>query len=221
MSKNSIGILLQGAVTDWSEKIVKEYQDNFSDAEILFSTWKTQNVENIPCNVLQLEEPESIASSFHINHQIKGTLEGLNKMDADIIMKCRTDQVIHNKNIFQLYEKSSSKNKIMIPNFITFEHIDYWASDYCQISTKETLLNYWNSIPYFDGTTPTHVEIFLTANYILRGKKDLSPWKDALEKYFYVKDFVKDFQIEWMKMTPEWNIKRFFDLFYKKCCVAH
>ena len=103
----------------------------------------------------------------------------------------------------------------MIPNFITFEHIDYWASDYCQISTKETLLNYWNSIPYFDGTTPTHVEIFLTANYILRGKKDLSPWKDALEKYFYVKDFVKDFQIgQWIKFTPEWNIWWFYNRFY-------
>ena len=221
MPKNSIGILLQGSITDWSEKIVKEYQENFPNAQILYSTWKTENVKNIPCEVIQLDEPKMVPSSFHINYQIKGALEGLKKMDADIIMKCRTDQVIHNKNIFQLYEKSSSKNKIMIPNFITFEHIDYWASDYCQISTKETLLNYWNSIPYFDGTTPTHVEIFLTANYILRGKKDLSPWKDALEKYFYVKDFVKDFQIEWMKMTPEWNIKRFFDLFYKKCCVAH
>ena len=222
MAKNSVVILLQGGVTDWSEKIVKKYKENFPDAKILFSTWKNQNVENIPCEVLQLDEPENFPSSFHINHQIKGTLGGLNKMDADIIMKCRTDQIIHNKNIFQLYEKSSSKNKIMIPNFITFDDIDYWASDYCQISTKETLLNYWNSIEYFDGTfTPPHVEIYLTANYILRGKKDLSPWKDILEKYFYVKDFVKDFQIEWMKMTPEWNIKRFFDLFYKKCCVAH
>ena len=28
MTSNSIGILLQGAVTDWSEKIVKEYQEN-------------------------------------------------------------------------------------------------------------------------------------------------------------------------------------------------
>jgi len=219
MRKNSIGILLQGAVTDWSEKIVKEYQENFPDAEILFSTWKSQNVENITCDVLQLDEPENIPSSFHINHAVKGALEGLKKIDADVIMKCRTDQVIHNKNIFQLYEKSPSKNKIMIPNFITYEDIDYWASDLCQISTKEILLNYWNSIPYFDGTTPLHVEIFLTANYILRGKNDPSPWKDVLGKYFYVKDFVKDFQIEWMKMTPEWNIKRFFDLFYKKCCA--
>ena len=57
--------------------------------------------------------------------------------------------------------------------------------------------------------------IFLTTNYILHAKKDLSPWKEVLGKYFYVKDFVKDFQVEWPKMTPEWNVKRFFDIYYK------
>ena len=215
MTSNSIGILLQGAVTDWSERIVTEYQENFPDAEILYSTWNTQNVENITCDVLQLDEPENIPSSFHINHSVKGALEGLKKMNADVIMKCRTDQVIHNKYIFELYEEANSKNKIMIPNFITFDDIDYWASDLCQISARETLLEYWNSIEYFDGTMLPHVEIYLATNYILHAKKDLSPWKEVLGKYFYVKDFVKDFQIEWLKMTPEWNIKRFFDTFYK------
>jgi hypothetical protein len=215
VSKNSIGILLQGAITDWSEKIVKEYQENFPNAQILYSTWKTENVKNIPCEVLQLDEPKMVPSSFHINYQIKGALEGLKKMDADIIMKCRTDQVIHNKHIFELYEQSHSKNKIMIPNFTTFDDIDYWASDICQVSTRETLLNYWNSIEYFDGTRLIHPEIYLTMNYILHGKKDLSPWKEVLGKYFYVKDYVKDFQAENMLLTPEWNIYWFFTKFYK------
>ena len=215
MARNSIGILLQGTITEWSEKIVKEYQENFPDAEILYSTWKSENVENITCKVLQLDEPKNIPSSFHVNHAIIGALEGLKKMNADIIMKCRTDQIIHNKHIFDLYDKSNSKDKIMIPNFITFDDIDYWASDICQISTRENLLEYWNSIDYFDGTCLPHIEIYLATNYILHAKKDLSPWKEVLGKYFYVKDFVKDFQIEWLKMTSEWNIKRFFDLFYE------
>ena len=215
MARNSIGVLLQGAITEWSEKIVKEYQENFPDAEILYSTWKTENVENISCKTLQLDQPKNIPSSFHVNHAIIGALEGLKKMNADIIMKCRTDQVIHNKHIFELYNKSNSKDKIMIPNFITFDDIDYWASDICQISTRENLLEYWNSIDYFDGTCLPHIEIYLTTIYILHAKKDLSPWKEVLGKYFYVRDFVKDFQIEWLKMTPEWNIKRFFDLFYQ------
>ena len=32
MSKDSIGILLQGSVNDSSEKVVKAYQENFPDA---------------------------------------------------------------------------------------------------------------------------------------------------------------------------------------------
>ena len=110
MSKDSIGILLQGSVNDSSEKVVKAYQENFPDAEILFSTWKTENVKNISCNVLQLEEPKPVPLSHvcvnnwaaeefskyisskdisqnHINHQIKGSLDGLKKMHADIHKK--------------------------------------------------------------------------------------------------------------------------------------
>ena len=67
MPKNSIGILLQGSVTDWSKKIVKEYQENFPNAQILYSTWKTENVKNIPCNVLQLEEPKSVPLSLPVS----------------------------------------------------------------------------------------------------------------------------------------------------------
>ena len=55
--------------------------------------------------------------------------------------------------------------------------------------------------------------------------KEISPveWinRKSLDRIydFYVKDYKNDFQIEWKTMTPEWNIKRFFDLFYTKCCL--
>lgn len=215
MVTNSIGILLQGAITNWSEKVIKKYQKKFPNAEILCSTWKSQNVENITCEVIQLDEPDNLPLDVHINHAKIGALEGLKKMNADIIMKCRTDQIIENKNIFELFEKANSKTKIMIPNFGTFDNIDYCASDICQIATRETLLEYWNSIEYFDGKYYPHPEIYYTLNYILHAKKDLSPWNDVIRKYFYIKDYVEDFQIQWEKMTPEWNIKIFFDNFYK------
>ena len=215
MTQNSIGILVQGAITDWTEKAIRKYQENFPNAEILCSTWKSQNIENIPCKVLQLDEPNKFPLDAHINHVRIGALEGLKKMNADLIMKCRTDQIIENKHIFELFEKSNSRTKIMIPNFGTFDNIDYCASDICQISTREKLLEYWDSIEYFDGTYIPHPEIYFTMNYILHAKKDLSPWKEVVGKYFYVKDYVEDFQIKWEKMTPEWNIKIFFDNFYK------
>ena len=217
MRENDLGILLQGTVNNWTKKIVDEYQQNFPDSHILLSTWNTENIEDISCDVIKLEPPND---PFHINHQIIGAREGLKKMNSEIIMKCRTDQFIHNKNIFKIFENACSKNKIMIPNFPTFNNVEYWASDLCQIGYRETLLEFWNAIQYFDGGWVPLPEIFFTAIYIIKGKKDLRPWNEIIREYYFVKDYTKDFQIEWKTMTPEWNIKRFFDLFYKKCCVA-
>ena len=217
MRKNDLGILLQGTVNNWTKKIVDEYQQNFPDSHILLSTWNTENIEDISCDVIKLEPP--LYDPLHMNYQIVGAKEGLKRMNSKIIMKCRTDQFIHNKEIFQIFNNGCSKNKIMISNFPTFTNVDYWASDLCQIGHKETLLDFWNSIQLVDGIWNPIPEIYFTANYIIKGKKDLRPWSEIIKKYFYVKDYKNDFQIEWKTMTPEWNIKRFFDLFYTKCCL--
>ena len=216
--EKDVGILLQGAVNDWTKKIIEEYQQNFPDSQILLSTWNTENTKDISCDIIKLEPP--LPDPQHMNYRIVGTKEGLKRMSSKIIMKCRTDQFIHNKEIFQIFENGCSKNKIMIPTFPTFTNVDYWASDLCQIGHKETLLDYWNSIQLWDGIWNPVPEIYFTANYIIKGKKDLHPWSEIIKKYFYVKDYKNDFQIEWKSMTPEWNIKRFFDLFYTKCCLS-
>ena len=226
MTEHNVGILLQGIINDWTKKIIDEYEQNFPDAHILLSTWNTENTKDICCDVIKLEPPNDPS---HINHQIIGVREGLKKINSEIIMKCRTDQFIHNKNIFNIFKNGCSKNKIMIQNFGTFSNVEYWASDFVQIGYRETLLEFWNSIPYFDGNWDENrtsfenpiTEIFLTANYIIKGKKDLRPWDEIIGEYYYVKDYTHDFQIEWERLTQAWYHKRFFDLFCpKKCCAV-
>ena len=231
MRENDLGILLQGTVNNWTKKIIDEYEQNFPDAHILLSTWNTENTKDICCDVIKLEPPNDPS---HINHQIIGIREGLKKINSEIIMKCRTDQFIHNKNIFNIFKNGCPKNKIMIQNFGTFSNVEYWASDFCQIGYRETLLEFWNSIPYFDGNWDENrratttwenssnpiTEIFLTGNYIIKGKKDLRPWDEIIGEYYYVKDYTRDFQIEWERFNNGWYNKRFFDLFYKKCCAV-
>ena len=180
MTEHNVGILLQGIVNDWTKKIIDEYEQNFPDAHILLSTWNTENTKDICCDVIKLEPPNDPS---HINHQIIGVREGLKKINSEIIMKCRTDQFIHNKNIFNIFENGCSKNKIMIPNFFTSSNVEYWASDFCQIGYRETLLEFWNSIQYFDGNWDPIPEIFLTANYIIKWKKDLRPWDEKIREY--------------------------------------
>ena len=109
MEKHDVGIILQGAVSDWTKKIIEEYQQNFPDSHILLSTWNTENTSDISCDIIKLEPPND---PCHINHQIIGSREGLKKINSEIIMKCRTDQFIHNKEIFQIFNDGCSKNKI-------------------------------------------------------------------------------------------------------------
>ena len=202
-SKNKIGILLQGKISEWTVDIIKEYEYNFPTSTILLSTWTTEKIDDIPCKVIQLEPPkkENQIAHYTINHQIIGTRAGLEKINCDVVLKCRTDQFIHNSNIFEMFETLCSKEKIMVPNSGHQESIDYYISDFCQVATHDVLLHYWNLMPFFnDPRLILSPESYLTKNYIQNIKKDKRPWNLILSDYFCVRSYYLDFQIEWEKM---------------------
>jgi hypothetical protein len=222
MTKNitKLGIILQGTVSNCTHDIIKEHQKNFSGAEIILSTWENEKTDGINCKIIQSKPPKMPSPiPMTVNHQKIGALAGLQNTSAKIIMKCRTDQFIYNPKIFEIFEKNCPKHKIMIPNYTTVDSVDYFASDFCQIATKEVLLDYWESMPIFDGLTPySHPEIYLTSKYILRNKKDTRSWPICRKEYYYVKDYHKDFQIKWEKLeTQPEPYQRWYDEWYSKC----
>lgn len=199
---NMKGILLQGKVSEWTPFIIQEYEQNFPDTEILLSTWTDENIKDITCKVVQTIPPK--LPSPHkstVNFQIVGTLAGLKKMNSDIIMKCRSDQFIHNNEIFKIYEESCCENKIMVPDLGTNKELKYRTSDFCQIATKKVLLDFWSSIPLYDGIHYEEAATYLSKNYVLNVKKDTRPWEITLREYFCVKRYHEDFQIEWEKLN--------------------
>ena len=212
------GILLQGRITKWTKSIIQEYKENFPDAKILLSAWENENTDDIDCEIITSTPPKvSGKSKSTVNFQIVGTNAGLKKIDSEIIMKCRTDQFIHNPNIFQIYLKNSYPNRIMVPDFGTFESIQYRTSDFCQIATKKLLEDFWSTIPLYDETNYEEAGVYLTKNYVKNIKTDNSPWKDIIRKYFCVKSYFDDFQIEWEKLNhfDEYQ-KIFFDASLEK-----
>ena len=195
------GILMQGRISDWTTDIVREYQKNFPYTSILVSTWTKSNVEEIPCEVIQIDPPaQTYPHLSTINHQIIGARAGLEKMQCDIIMKCRTDQFIHNRDIFKIFEDSCPKHKIMVPHE-GLKLSDYYLSDFCQVATRSVLLNYWNSIPLYDGSYAITPEIYLTRSYVVDVMKDNRPWEITTREYFCPKGYEEDFQIEWEKLV--------------------
>jgi len=201
-SKFRYTILMQGSVSNWTSDIVNEYSVRFPGARIVLSTWTTENIDKINCEVIQ-SEPPGITKPHKstINYQIVGTSKGLKKIDEGIIMKCRTDQFIHNSKIFEIYEKECPKEKIMIPNQGTYETLDYRVSDFCQIGTKKILEDYWSNIPLHNGKLQIESGQYMTKNYILKIRNDDGPWKLVLRKYFLVKDVHDVFQMEWEKLN--------------------
>lgn len=195
------GILLQGDIRSWTESIIEEHQKNFPDSEIVLSTWKNEDVSNIQCKVIKNNIPEpTYPYKSSKNYQIIGSRGGLNAMKSDIILKTRTDMFVHNPNIFKIFLEENAVDKIMYPHsgFIK-EFQDYSVTDFCQLSSRKTLLNYWNLMPLHDGSNNEPVEKYLTRNYLLNILNDDGPWNLIHDKYFIRKRYHEDFQIEFAK----------------------
>ena len=208
----TLGILLQGKVSSWTRDIINEYHQNFPNAEILLSTWEDESTQNLPCKVVKSKAPPlPKPPKSNANFQIVGCKVGLKNLKADLIMKCRTDQFIHNKKIFEIFKNSCSSDKIMVTDLGTD---DYRTSDVCQIGYRSVLLDFWNNIPLYDGLHYEEQVTYLTKYYVLNVKNDHQPWRFALKKYFCIKKFHEDFQIEWQKLNQFDEYRRNIDIAY-------
>jgi hypothetical protein len=199
---SKIGILIRGKISEWTRDIVKEYQKNFPSTKIVLSTWTTENVENIQCEIIQSQEPKiPQPHQLTVNHQILAVRAGLEKIrDCDIILNSRTDQVVHNRNIFEIFKKSCCPNKIMIPTLGTILP-DYYIVDYCQIGKRQALLDYWCNVPLFDGSFSISAEVYIPKFYVVNVKKDNRPWSITRDEYFCIKGFHEHFKLEWEKLV--------------------
>ena len=121
-----------GLVDESTKDIVNEYENNFPDAELLFCTWKSQNVEDISCKTIQIDYPSFLKKkdeyvhphAFTINISILQAREALKCIDADIILRSRSDLFIHNKEIFNIFLKNCDDSRIMVPYIYEQEKLE-------------------------------------------------------------------------------------------------
>jgi hypothetical protein len=206
---------MTGLVMNSTKYIIQEYKIKFPFSKILLVTWTSENVEGLDCEVLQIEKPSWLKQSesnspyqFPLNIQILQVTNGLKNIDCDIVMRCRSDQFIHNSNIFDIYFENCGKEKIMIPRS-QYKEDEFQIIDYCMIARKEVMNDFWNNQPFFDGSYYTSVEEYIVKNYIQKFNKDFRPWSEVKTEYFFEQDYDKIFQIEWEKlvMLDEYQVK--------------
>jgi hypothetical protein len=201
MKENTTGILLQGDIRGWTIPIIEEYQSTFPDSEILLSTWNNEDISKITCDVVQTELPDSTQPyTSSKNYQIIGCQKGLKKMKSDIVLKTRADLFVHNPNIFKLFLAENDKEKIMYAHAgLMKEFREYWISDFCQLSSRNTLSTFWNSMPLHGGDNNMAAEEYFTRNYLFKTKEDSRSWGVIHDEYFIRKSYHEDFQIEFEK----------------------
>ena len=202
------GILIRGLISDWTKYIVEEYKEKFPDADIVISTWDNQDVSELKCKIIQNKEPPKQQFNTAINRMIVQIQKGLECMNSEIILQCRTDQIIHNKNIFKIFEESC-QNKIMVPLHIPMIR-PYYTPDYCQLATKDILSEFWSNMHFFDGKELIPTEEYLIKQYVTKIKKDTRSWENCQHDYFCYKGFFEDFKIEWYELA---NFSSYRDAF--------
>ena len=134
-SKFRYTILMQGGVSKWTSEIVNEYLIRFPDARILLSTWTTENVDKINCEIIQLEQPKiPKPHESTVNHQIIGASEGLKKID-NVIKK-------RNENA----KRMDSLLSTLSPNLIIPKrpkgYRETFALYMCLVKNRDKLLKY-------------------------------------------------------------------------------
>ena len=221
---DDIDIVIRGKITEWTPDIVREYQTNFPNSEIVVSTWNNQKTDDISCKVVKNEEPEMPSPHIvTINHQTTLAKKGLEKISADIIMVCRSDQFIHNKNIFKIYRNKCPKTKIMVSTIPMFIHglpqdyrYTYGINDICQIAKSELMHKFWDHVPHFDGSKSVSVARTIIKNYVKNVHKDDRDWKIVKDEYFYERDYYRDFKIENARPILFKNYRRAWNTTIKK-----
>jgi len=103
----------------------------------------------------------------------------------------------------------------MVPDLGTPRNIDYRISDFCQIGFRQTLLEFWDNITLYDGKNYEEAATYLTKNYLLNVKNDFQPWNSVITKYFCIKSFHNDFQIEWKKLNDLNEYRNVYDKGYR------
>jgi len=203
LQETTTGILLQGDIRGWTIPIIEQHLQNFPDSEIILSTWDTEDISNIPCKVIQSKLPEpTYPYKSSKNYQIIGSQNGLRNMKSDVILKTRTDIFVHNPKIFDIFFSENIYEKIMYPSLGFIKELrDYWIADFCQLSSRKTLIDFWDSMPLHDGKDRMTPEEYFTRKYVLDIKKDNRPWNITHNSYFIKKRYHEDFQIELEKFA--------------------
>lgn len=218
-----ISVVIQGLLTSdrykgdsWIKLSCKSVRKYLPGAEIIVSTWKGADVDDIDCDILVLnDDPGSLLSCYersqkdktvnNINRQIVSTEEGVKKASRRYVMKLRSDSYLRNSNFLKYYARYGEPVKNGGGRILTFEPRNPWGifngqfslCDFWFFGKKEELLKLWD-IPLYSPAGESERDLlgeeYIYKEYLKKHNKFLNEamvkqfasYKEILTKYFVI-----------------------------------
>ncbi|MBO2927895.1 MULTISPECIES: WavE lipopolysaccharide synthesis family protein [Pseudomonadaceae] len=164
---SEISVVIQGplnkslAPTRGVHACIKSIRSHLPMAEIIVSTWDTEDTSNIEADVI-ITSPDPGAlldfngNKHNINRQLVSTLKGIQSSSRDYILKLRSDIILNNSEIAKLdfYEDQVEMADRLFKNPITVTTLFirnaakvpflFHISDLVQFGTREDIHDFWS-----------------------------------------------------------------------------
>lgn len=198
-SQPKYAVIIQGPIykkDDFTLETIRLYKKLFLGADIIVSTWNTEDsnyIEKIKeekIEVILSSEPE-IPGPSHINFQLKSTSVGIKRAEesgAEYILKTRTDQRIYGVNVLDFFHNLlktfppktgyKQKERVIGVSLNTFKYRLYDLSDMVVFGLLEDMKLFWSAAPdnrpYKDDANLTQgefsrlriCEMYLTSEFL-------------------------------------------------------
>lgn len=134
---SQISVVIQGPVRVSTKALITSVRSLLPGAEIILSTWNSENVSGLDYDYLVLSEaPKAFVqhkrtqTKNNLNRLIRSTIVGIKKASRDYILKIRSDIILESTDFlesYDLYPKRTEytvlKRKIVVP--LLFSRISY------------------------------------------------------------------------------------------------
>jgi len=158
VSPDNLSIIFQGPIFhEFTLKAIKTTRKVFPESEIILSTYNGSDVTNLMNYIDRLVTIEDPGFDYHffgysdynlrtnIYRMISTSLNGIQKSTKKFAVKLRSDTILHNREILNLYNSLSSQamefsNKIMVSKIMDENYLDeFFIGDWFQMGLRSDL----------------------------------------------------------------------------------
>lgn len=172
ISGEKISVVIQGPIyDDMTKKSCQSIRENLPGAEIVLSTWKGSQVQDLDYDILvENEDPGNFTFvlpkvmdngtdlyPMNINRQIVSTKNGIENATRQFVCKMRSDSILTGAGFLDAYIKynnpiSQPYNKLLTHRVITLTSVNpkryfpfcFYLCDWFFFGLKDDVFNMWN-----------------------------------------------------------------------------